>query len=75
MSMTIVNGYSCANCSDVSKAKRGEDPQQSPAEKIQAEAVRAAQSNALLPEAVAPAAESERVRAALDFSTVLDKLA
>lgn len=75
MSMTIVNGYSCANCADVSKAKRGEDPQLSPAEKIQQDAVRAAQTNALLPEAVAPAAESERLRAKLDFSQMLDKLA
>jgi hypothetical protein len=75
MSMTMVNGYSCANCADISKAKRGEDPQQSPAEKIQQEAARAAQANALLPDAVAPAADTERVRAPLDFSHMLDKLA
>jgi hypothetical protein len=75
MSMTIVNGYACANCADVSKAKRGEDPQQSPAEKIQAEAIRAAQSSPILQDAVAPADETERPRAKLDFSQMFDKLA
>lgn len=75
MSITMVNGFACSNCSDVSKAKRGEDPQQSAAEKIQADAAKVARSDALIPEAIPAIAESERPRAKLDFSNFVDKLA
>jgi hypothetical protein len=29
MSISIVNGYMCASCADVAKARRGEDPAKS----------------------------------------------
>lgn len=30
MSLTIVNGYACADCADIAKAKRGENPNAKP---------------------------------------------
>ncbi len=30
MSLQIVNGYACLNCSDVAEARRGVDPAQGP---------------------------------------------
>lgn len=84
MSITMVNGHACANCSEISQAKRGENPHQSVVEKGQIEAAQAKEAaglnaslptSARLPNAVSAATESERPRAKLDFSQFLDQLA
>lgn len=51
MSMTIVNGFPCVNCSDEAKARRGEDPAAKPSDatrpKAAADPVGAARGDAV----------------------------
>lgn len=35
MSLTIVNGYPCRDCTEIAKAKRGENPNPSPTDEAQ----------------------------------------
>lgn len=59
MSVSIVNGYSCSNCADVSKAKKGQDPLETPAELATKQVEEA----------------SEKARASVEGSSQLDILA
>ena len=75
MAIEMVNGYACANCSDVALAKRGVDPTKASnlAEGLALEKAEKT-GNALLPDAVEGAREAERARPKLDFSRALDLL-
>ncbi|CAN1566864.1 hypothetical protein MCEMSEM23_02975 [Rhabdaerophilaceae bacterium] len=59
MAIESVNGYNCANCAEVSLAKRGIDPQAPKPEQVTG----------------VKAEDAAAARAPLDFSKVLDKLA
>lgn len=73
MSIRMVNGYPCANCSDASLAKQGVDPTKasSLAESLALE-TKKKNGKAELPDAVTQATATDRAR--LDYSAELDIL-
>lgn len=75
MSIRMVNGYPCANCSDAALAKQGVDPTKvSGLSEGLAKEVREKNGNALSPEAVTQAGAGEHARARLDYTAELDVL-
>ncbi|WP_150287090.1 hypothetical protein [Rhabdaerophilum calidifontis] len=73
MPIEIVNGYPCADCADIAKAKRGIDPAESLAEsRVREEAAPDAALTAT--ENVAEAGSPYDVRVPLAFARQIDRL-
>jgi hypothetical protein len=75
MAIEMVNGYPCRNCSEAAKAQRGIDPRESTVEAATAPNTAQQTNETLEPRAVTAAGEGADVRAPLDFTRYLDKLA
>ena len=77
MSIQLVNGYACSNCSDVAQAKRGIDPHEGVGAPPKATALELSSedvNSALDARAVQEPGDSADTRRKLDYSLFVDRL-
>jgi hypothetical protein len=82
MATTMVNGYACRNCNEVSKAKRGIDPRETLAERAQLDRLQAEQAQGGIQNSqvgsttsVNGAGSIADARVPLEYSRFVDRLA